>query len=327
MEIIQVQNNWREDVLGIDMNLGNYCNYSCWYCFPGANTGTHKFPDVDLLIENITHLIEYYKRTTNKRVFDIRFSGGEVTHWKQFPKLLQYLKDNFNCLLSITSNGSKSISWWQQNAKYFDRIQLSCHHEFVDITYFRDLCDALYEQRRVVSVTVMMDPGAWDKCMGMVEYLKGSRRRWTIRYGEIYGTGIEYTAEQKAVIETYRARSVSPFFFLFHNKYYKNKVFVVDSDNKRHRMEENGLLLHKLNNFYGWSCTAGVHWINVSKEGTVSATCSQLLYGRQDFYNLYDVNFKTKFYPVIEPVTCTKTACMCLMETYMPKRRIEIKKI
>jgi len=322
MQLTEVHNNWPTDVFNIDVNLGNYCNYKCWYCFPGANEGTHKFPDVELITQNLSHLIDYYKSTTNKKVFDIHFSGGEVTHWKDFPKLLAFLKSNYECLISMTSNGSKKLAWWEDNAKYFDRIHMSYHHEYSNADQFRTLCDYLYEQRVIVSASVMMDPNAWEKCIGVVDYLKLSKHRWTIRYVEIYDQSITYNEAQQKTLKHYKARTVNPWFFFRNNKYYRSKVIVKDIAGKKHRFEDNGILLHRLNNFFGWECTAGVHWVNVSKDGTISATCSQLLYGLDNFYNLYDVDFAKKFNPIISPVTCTKNQCMCLMETVMPKHKL-----
>jgi MoaA/NifB/PqqE/SkfB family radical SAM enzyme len=322
MQLTEINNNWPNDVFNIDINLGNYCNYKCWYCFPGANEGTHKFPAVNLIIQNLSHLIDYYKATTNKKVFDIHFSGGEVTHWKDFPDLLNFLKSNYNCLISMTSNGSKKIAWWKDNAEYFDRIHMSYHHEYADIDQFRDLCDYLYDQKIIVSASVMMDPNAWGKCIDAVEYLKLSKNKWTIRYVEIFDHRIIYTTEQKEILKQHRARKVNPWFFFRNNRYYRSKIVAKDTYGKNHRFEDNGILLYRLNNFFGWECTAGVHWINVSKDGTISATCSQLLYGMDDFYNLYDIDFKKKFNPDISPVICTKNQCMCLMETAMPKRKL-----
>jgi MoaA/NifB/PqqE/SkfB family radical SAM enzyme len=327
LDLVQINNNWPDDVFGIDINLGNYCNYKCWYCFPGSNTGTHKFPDIDLIKNNLGHLIEYYRSNTNKKVFDIHFSGGEVTHWKEFPELVKFLKDNFDCLISMTSNGSKKISWWENNARYFDRIHMSYHHEYADLDQFRNLCDYLYEQNVVVSVSVMMDPNAWDKCIGAVEFFKNSRRRWTIRYVEIYNSTISYNEDQRKILEKHRARRVNLFFFWKNNKYYSSRLTAVDSNNKKYKFQDNGILLHRLNNFYGWECSAGVNWINVSYDGTISATCNNFLYDRKDYFNLYDKNFKETFNPTIKNTICEKTFCGCLMETAMPKRKLLDKKV
>jgi organic radical activating enzyme len=323
MNLIEINNNWRDEVLNIDINLGNYCNYKCWYCWPGSNSGTHKFPNINVIKKNISHFINYYKEHTNKKVFDVHFCGGEPTHWKDFPEFIKFLKDNFNCLISMTSNGSKKLDWWKQNAKYFDRIHLSCHHEFVKIDEYRDLCDYLYEQNVVISVSVMMDPRAWDKCLDLVEYLKGSKRKWTIRYVELIDSDIDYTEDQKKIIAKHRARRVNLFFFWKNNKYYRSSVTAIDSDYKKHKLEDNEILLKRLNNFYGWECSVGVHWVNVAMTGEIAGTCNQVLYGNDFSYNLYDKNFVSDFNPTIIPAICSKTSCVCSVETVMPKRKLD----
>lgn len=326
MEIVEIDNNWRSEVLNIDLILGNYCNYRCWYCWPGANAGTIKFPDLELLKKNISHLINYYIKNSNKKVFDIHFCGGEPTHWKHFPEFISYLKENFNCLISMTSNGSKKMDWWQKNTKYFDRIQLSCHHEFVNLKEYRDLCDYIYDQNVIVSVSVMMDPHAWDKCIDAVEYLKESKRCWTIRYVEIIDNAVDYSLEQKQILSKHRARRVNLFYFWKNNKYYRSKVVVTDNKGKKHRFQDNEILLKKMNNFYGWECSVGVNWINISMDGTISGTCSQHLYGNNFNYNLYDIDFDKKFNPFISPAICKKTSCVCTIETVMPKKKVSNQK-
>lgn len=326
MDLISITNNWPKNVFNIDINLGNYCNYKCWYCFPGANEGTHKFPNAELLIKNLEHLINYYKTETDKTVFDIHFSGGEVTHWKEFSNVLHHLKSKFNCLLSLTSNGSKKISWWEENSKYFDRIHMSYHHQFADITHFRNLCDLLYEKKVVVSASVMMDPFAWDKCIDAVNYLKQSKHRWTIRYVEIYDSRVEYTEEQKKLLKQHRARSVNLWFFFRNNKYFRSRVTGIDTVGKKHFFEDHEIIFNRINNFFGWKCSAGVNWINISKSGDISATCGQMLYNKNIVYNLYDPEFTKKFYPRISSTICSKLSCMCLMESVMPKEKIQNKK-
>ena len=174
MQITSVNNNWKDDVLNIDLSLGNICNYKCWYCWPGSNEGNYKWPDLDLLKTNISHLINHYLKNSNKKEIDIHFVGGEPTHWPKLFEFIAFLKDNFNCIISMTSNGSKKLEWWKQVAPYFDRIQISCHQQYVNRDHLREICDMLYENDVTVSVSVMMDPDCWDDCMSTIEYLKNS---------------------------------------------------------------------------------------------------------------------------------------------------------
>jgi len=46
MNLIKINNNWDKKSLGIALSIGNICNYKCWYCFPGANEGDKKWPDL-----------------------------------------------------------------------------------------------------------------------------------------------------------------------------------------------------------------------------------------------------------------------------------------
>ena len=322
MQITSVHNNWKDDVLNIDLSLGNICNYKCWYCWPGSNEGNYKWPDLDLLKTNITHLINHYLEHSNKKEIDIHFVGGEPTHWPKLFEFITFLKENFNCLISMTSNGSKKLEWWGRVAPYFDRIQLSCHQHYVDREHLREVCDLLYENDVTVSVSVMMDPACWNDCMSTVDYLKNSRHSWTIRYVELVHDKIQYTEEQKNIIKNHRARRVNWLWFWRHNKYYVSKIKVIDSKNKTHKFKDNEVLLKRLNNFHGWECSVGVNWIHVGMDGTISGTCGQLLYGNSQNFNLYSDTFMKDFAPNIVPAICTKTSCVCSIETNMPKKQI-----
>lgn len=327
MEIVSVENNWRDEVLYLDINIGNICNYKCWYCWPGSNEGTIKWPNIEILKKNITHLINYYIANTNKRVFDIHFVGGEPTHWPKLGEFIQFCRENFNCLISMTSNGSKQKTWWHRYGTYFDRIHMSCHHQYIKREDFRDICDWLYKNNVVVSASVMMDPNQWDKCIDLVEYLKGSKYKWTIRYVDIVDERISYTEEQYKILSQHRARRVNLLFFWWNNKYWTSKVKVVDTQGKTHRMQDNELLLKRMNNFYGWECSVGVNWIIISGTGDLSCTRGQKLFGEDTYYNLYDKDFVNKFNPKIIPSICTQTECVCGIETTMPKRKISNKKV
>ncbi len=320
MKLVRVENGWNKQVLGIDLSLGNVCNYKCWYCFPGANEGDHKFPDYETFKNNITHLLNHYKNN-GKEIFDISYVGGEPTHWPKLIEFTKYLKENFNCLISMTTNGSKKMEYWEKIAPYFDRIHMSCHHQYVDVEKFRDVCDYLYTQNVVISVSAMMDPNSWDKCIDLVEQLKKSKKRWTIRYVELLGHNISYTDEQLKILNKHRARGPNLFWFWRNNKYYKSKVVVTSDTGKRIRLKDNGILLNRWNSFYGWECSLGVDWLHIGTTGHVSGTCGELLYNDTKIYNLRDKDFTTQFNPMICSTTCKQLTCNCMAETNMPKNK------
>lgn len=319
MQIIKVENNWNPKVLRIELNIGNICNYKCWYCFPGSNEGNYKFPNIDTLKKNIPHLINYYKKHLGKEIFEIDFVGGEPTHWPKLLDFIKFLKENFNCLITMTSNGSKKIEWWANAAKYFDRVTLSCHHQYVNKEDFRNVADLLYKHNVLISTSVMMDPNEWDKCVELVNYLKKSKHRWTIRYADIIGHNISYSEKQLRILKKYRARRANIFWFLKNNKYYVSRVKVTDSLGKKHNLKENEIILKNLNEFTGWKCNVGIDWIVINMDGTMSGTCGQTLFNLNRNFNFYTEDLTHVFSPELVPSVCTRFKCNCTLESNMKK--------
>lgn len=326
MELIEVKQNWPADLLRIGIVLGNYCNYKCWYCWPGSNNGTVKFPDVDLIKKNLSHLIDYYKEHTNKNKFDLILLGGEPTHWPKFIEFVSHFKKVYNCTITLKTNGSKNLDWWKQAAPYLDQVGISVHHEFVDLDHVIEIADYLYQQKMLVVAHVMMDPNVWDECMNIARYLLSSRYKWSIRYSELIDDSINYTKEQREVIEKVRLRGQNWLKFLRYNKNYVSKPIIVTSDKQKIKVSDNFILVNKLNNFYGWQCNLGVDWISISDTGGISGFCPNTPYNELTTYNLYDVKFVEKFQPIIAPVICSQAKCLCVFDTNMPKIKINDKK-
>lgn len=320
MEIVEVQQNWPKDTMRIDISLGNYCNYKCWYCYPGSNEGTHKFPNIEVIIKNLSGLLDYYLTNTNKTKFDFNLLGGEVTYWPKFIEFVRYFKTNYNCVITLTTNGSRKLDWWAEAAPYLDYVVISSHHQFADIEHLRNLADYLYKQNMIVVITQLMDPGAWQKCLDAVEYYKKSRYKWPIQYAEVIEQRILYTQDQKDLINKDRARGSNIFWFLKNNRSFQSKTTVIDTKNKKHRMSDNEILLKRLNNFRGWSCNVGVDWLAIKMSGVLSGICANKIYDRE--YNIYDENFLQDFHPTIESSICERDACWCTFETNMPKKKI-----
>jgi MoaA/NifB/PqqE/SkfB family radical SAM enzyme len=323
MNIIEVKQNWPNGYMRIHLELGNICNYKCWYCWPGSNEGTHKWPDFDLLVKNLSHVLDYYIEHTDKRKFDFNLLGGEVTHWKHFIDFIKYFKERYDCIFTLTTNGSKKLSWWEAAAPYLDYVGISSHHEFADLGHLRNLADLLYKKNVIVVVKVLMDPYAWDKCMDAVEYYKGSEKRWTIRYLEIIEIEkVNYTEAQNKIIGKLRARGPNLFWFFKNNKSYRSKVTVVDDKNKTHKIKDHEIVLDRLNNFKGWECNVGIDWIAITIDGNVSGICGNPLYGKSEILNILDPAFTNKFHPTIKPGICEINSCWCSFETNMPKKKL-----
>lgn len=323
MEIIEVkQEGWSSDLLRVDVTIGNICNYKCWYCWPSSNAGNIKWPEFDSYVENLSHLLDHYIKTTNKRRIDFHVMGGEVTHWKYFIDFIKYFKQRYDCIFTLTTNASKKISYWKEAAPYLDYVNISVHNEYSNAEHVKEVADLLYKNNVYVIALVLMDPFAWDKCMSIVDTLKTSKYRWTIRYNEVVHNSVNYTSQQLKILKKEKARYTNPFYFLRTNKSYRSKVKVIDTKGKKHSFKDHELVLKRLHNFKGWECDLGIDWLAIRADGSVSGICGNALYGKDTIYNLNDKDFKKSFSPNIKPTICKQDCCWCRFETNMSKRKI-----
>jgi MoaA/NifB/PqqE/SkfB family radical SAM enzyme len=323
MQIKEVKQNWPSDTVRIDLTISNICNHKCWYCFPGFNDGSVKWPDFDLFVKNLSHLLDHYLKTTNKKKFDFHIMGGEVTHWKHFFDLIVFFKERYDCIFTLTTNASKELAWWDKASAYLDYVTISTHHEFADTIHIRNVADLLYEKNVVVNTVVLMDPFAWDKCMGIIDIYKKSRHRWSIRYLEIIEQPtVSYTLEQVSVLKKLRARGANWWWFFKNNKSYRSNVRVVDANNKTHSVSDEKVILERMNSFKGWQCNLGVDWIAVKMDGTVSGICGNGLFANSATFNIYNENFVEVFQPTIEPTICQQLNCWCMFEANSTKKQI-----
>lgn len=103
-----------------ELFLSDYCNFQCWYCSKDFNGKTVSWPKLDVLLPNFLHLLDYYK-AAGKETFIIHI-GGEPSTWPGLIKFVTEIKKHHNCIISLTTNGSRTLRWWNQNVKHFDSL-------------------------------------------------------------------------------------------------------------------------------------------------------------------------------------------------------------
>ena len=322
--IKEIRNNQPDNVLRIEYMPGNLCNYRCNYCFPGSNEGDKPWPDVELVKQNLSHLLSHYARH-GKTKSDIFIVGGEPTLWKELENLCLYLKENFDVILEMSTNGSRKVPWWQKNAGYFDHIGVSVHNDFAKLDHIIEVCDALYERGVFVNADVLMDPLCFDKCMDNVEYLKRSKYEWPIIAKIVHYNGQHrYNQTQLKYFQDSIKRYPSPEWYNKTARRSQRLVTITREDEQIIETNDDGWITrNKLNYFKGWKCNLGVDLIKIFPNGTITGNCQQLLYGKDFYYNLHDPNFSEIFNPEIKPVTCSKLICGCNEEVVCDKIKYE----
>lgn len=330
MQLIEIKQKWPSDLLLINYAIHNVCNYKCWYCFPGSNEGTYRWPEYDLVVDNIIHLLKYYQKNAGKNRFQFDILGGEPTLWPKLGKFVQQLKKDFgdNISIGITTNGSRSFNWWYNNLHYFDKVLISVHPSDADPAHISKIADLIYENKKIVDVTVLMDPQKWDHCKKIIELLKKSKYRWSIQTSQVMHELVDYNNDQKKYLKNYLKRIPNLFWFYKNSTHYNYSTKLFFNNGKIKKVRKNFLLINKLNSFKNWDCNIGVDNITVHFTGEISGSCGEKLYGLDYKFNLYDKEFKSIFNPVIRPTICNQLNCHCQHEYNTSKKNnLKLKKI
>jgi organic radical activating enzyme len=322
-KIIKIQDS-NPKLLKIYYDLGNLCNYSCWYCFPDSHSGTDPWPDPEVVKKNIVSLVEYYYNTKLVNDIEIHFLGGEPTLWKHLGSVIEYIKQNVKCRLNILTNASRTLRWWDEYGHYFDNVGISVHHERADIKHIISVSEILYKKNISFYTNVLMDHKEWTKCIGIVNELTSTNTKWPVLVKPIHINGVsEYEDWQKPYLETQLKRKPTLLNFIRHFQIPKNKITMTfDNGEKDTTRNPNYFMLNMMNKFEGWKCNLGINYLYIDRKGTISGTCKQKLYGLDYYHNINDIDFAEKFTPAIDPVICEQKICMCSGEAALTKTKI-----
>jgi MoaA/NifB/PqqE/SkfB family radical SAM enzyme len=321
-KIIRVITDKPADYFRIEYMVSNVCNYKCWYCSPHAYQGDFRWTkDTDLLIKNFIHLLNYYK-SQGKTKFELNLLGGEPTLWPDLEKFITALRKDRDISITVTTNGSRTLRWWDKHAELFDKILFSYHPSFANNEHYIQVLDLVYEKGVPCNALIMMDPKNWDKSLEMVQQCKEqSKHPWFVSLMEVH-SDVPYTLEQKKVFKDHNVRRPNLFRALkdeFFTVFRTSSPKVVLANGKKKSIERNWISVNNLNNFKGWMCNIGIENINIQKDGIITGTCMEIPYGEDFYYNIHDEKFTEKFNPELKPVMCTKTGCYCQPEMLMTK--------
>ena len=285
--------------------LGNTCNYSCSYCPKVLHDGSNPWPELEVLKNFIDRVIE------QKQGKDVafEFTGGEVTVYKHFVELCEYIKSK-GAAVAFISNGGRTVKWWERfvDGNRANHVCLSFHAEEGDPAHFVNIVN-IASRNIKVHVNVMMHPDHWDKCAAVAESVSAIPNITMALQPLIVDFGdqlFHYEPEQHAVFE---------------NQYELYQKRIPKTDNSsgfslRGAMREiepgqlgkvwqpHILIAEKKNDWAGWSCAAGVEQIIVDMDGTVwRGWCRQG--GRLGHISNADFKLPKDW------VTCAKKFCHC----------------
>jgi wyosine [tRNA(Phe)-imidazoG37] synthetase (radical SAM superfamily) len=340
---VKIVSTQKKEILEIIWTPSNVCNFNCRYCFPGANLGDHKSPpDVNLIIKNFNHMLQKYKEKIGKTQVHFKISGGEPSLWKDLDKFIEGIKENNDVYLSLITNGSRTLRWWQKKGNLIDNVTLSFHAGEADVDHHIAVADIMYELGKKTTVLVLMDPTNWDKCIEKIEYMKEhSKYNWFIQVAEVIepdhvfaGHTKEvdnherlYTPEQKEFMKNSLKRMPGLRWFVDNYYLFKKEIRVFESiatlnDGTEESARPHYYINNNWNKFLNWSCDIGLELVFINWDGEIRGSCGQKLYGNKWSYNILDADFADKFDPEFKSVICSINNCFCQTDTHVTKHKI-----
>jgi organic radical activating enzyme len=336
---VAIENKDYDDLLSIDIYLTNVCNYSCHYCHPGLNEGDKRFPkDYELFVRNVDHLLNIYKSQFNKKRIKIELSGGEPTLWPKIGDFARHLKTNHPEIIciSIITNASRTLRWWEEHARYFDEVHISLHAEG-DPFHIVKIADYVYNNTdNHVSVNVMLDPTNWDQCISYLNTVVEHQTPWLVKsWLLVKGATVrqDYTAEQLEMFED-RVKKIPPTEYI---KKMEDRGFISKPSAAKMLFDDGSiedftkLTLKRMpgdNNYQGWICNVGVDRVSLMFGKLIASCGATYLFNLEEPLSLYDDKFIDKFNSsIITPVICRELVCGgCTKDLRIPKKRIDLNK-
>jgi sulfatase maturation enzyme AslB (radical SAM superfamily) len=319
-KIIRIVSTQESNVLQVRFWPTDICNFDCSYCFPGSHDNKFRFPaDTNLALNSFRKIFDFYKAQGKTKFHLMIGGGGEPTLWPDLNIFCRQIRESYDVHITLITNGSRTIRWWEEHLQSFDDVVLSCHNEYVDIEHQKTVGDLLFASGVKVTALMLMDEKHWDKCVSYVELMKMSKYPWTIEAKPIVdalGHGMDcYSEEQIAYITTKRIPNSEWIFKHFADiKMYESVSLFDDGTATVNRSPE--IITNKHNYFYNWSCNVGKESISIDVAGNVLGSCQVPVFDQP-------VNiFKELPTLALNDITCPKLYCSCQPDTHITKAKV-----
>jgi len=299
-----------QNLFSISWILGRFCNYSCSYCWPYANSSTPDHLELQVYKNTIDN-IRQQASSNGFTKFHWSFSGGEPTAYKYS---LELLTDVLHDSIHMTTNLSPSINWWDKwlTATELSRrrsITASFHHEFANEQEFGNKILHLMNNNVFVTINQVMVPEKFDE-------LYDRCRRFNDR-------GINVTLKPQSdptasrVVDGYSEEMLNKMRTGFPQHFNDTDVLqvkLIDDTGTIWFMDQaERFNAFGFNKFTGWNCNSGYQGI-VIRENEVkrSYSCHDKILGTlTEGFKLFE-----------EPRVCITPSCMSSADSKIPKCKL-----
>ena len=263
------------DELKIQWNIGNDCNYNCSYCHSDLKNGSNPFPNLDKLRAGFDNIV---RQAQPFSLVNVELTGGEITKSPAIKQLLLTTK-NPKINFRIYSNGSADVAWWEEVRPNIYQMDLS-YHPSSDLTYFVSVVKAINKiAGEGLNLIIAAPHDNWDKAIQAYTELKPFNPTLQMLYSNF-------------------ARGNNNYFGYTEAQWFQFRTLSGIEESKTKEFKK----VHRLNNFYGHLCWAGVEQIVINNFGDVyRGWC----FSGTSLGNIFNDTFVLD----AKPKPCPKTQC------------------
>lgn len=291
--------------------INNICTNQCSYCPYDLHTGSNHNYDWSDAKTLAQYLIGKHP------LISLAISGGEPTLSPWLKDLVKMFSDASHPV-GMTTNGARTVRYYEDIAQYMSYIVMSYHPSFEDPQLI-EKAEACARHTHT-TVSIMMDSRHFDKSLAMIEKIKNHHPSLSIEPIRIQDWGVRsaegrtYTPEQQQILNqltrVVATQSVHP-----KNLSIAGATAYYDNDDQ-HPLSAQQLINDKQTNFQGWDCDIGLNSLYISYAGIIRlANCigSDVIGQIQDFTS---INWPTQTF------ICPQTYCNCTTDVYISKRQV-----
>jgi MoaA/NifB/PqqE/SkfB family radical SAM enzyme len=294
--MFKVTSVWpHQDQIKVEWNLGKRCNYDCTYCPTSIHDNFSPHVDINVLKATIDRLCKLDKPVR------ISLTGGEPCVHPDIEDLFDYMKRKNIFWVNLTTNGTRSASWYLQNEMFFNHIVFSLHFEH-DWQRVMHTINQFYDStEREFFVNVMAHHNYMDNVRTAVAQLLQKGIKFVVRR-------VRWTEGDHNIFDDMRYDG-------------KDLEWLLDMDatakpncrtDDEHIIHASDIIKKNQNQFKGWQCNAGLESLMINWDGEVHrATCRV----GGSLGNIYNGDFVVP----TEPIICDRTYCTCAADIPLTK--------
>jgi len=290
--------------------INNICTNACSYCPANLHEGTNHNYDWEDAEKFIELVLKKYSK------IHVAISGGEPTLSPWFKDLVKKFSDAGHPV-GMTTNGARTVRYFEDISQYMSYIVMSYHPSFED----PELLEKAYAcaKNTITTVSIMFDSRHFDKSLAMY-YRIAEENIVSVQPVKVHDwntgntLGRDYTHEQLFILD-HLPRVTSS------NTTMPKVIGITGAEafyeDGTHEPNLNAQVLINSNktNFEGWSCNIGLESLYVKFDGLIrrgNCITSPIIGKIQDIENVR--------WP-FDPIVCRQNYCNCSTDVYVSKQK------